>query len=117
MNLPQACFCAGWMLSLAGCSRSNNLLLGRVEAHAGSHRIVVTDCYRTSVAPPREIPGAPGEVGYRFTPCRDADVLIRGGKLWVNGQDYGPIGPRDRILVDHGAVSIAGRPARPYTNR
>ena len=38
---------------LAACSRSNNLLLGRVEAKVGTHDVVVTDCYRTSVPPPQ----------------------------------------------------------------
>ena len=37
----------------AGCSRSNNLLMGRVEASVGGHLVAVTDCYQTSVAPPR----------------------------------------------------------------
>jgi hypothetical protein len=89
---------------LAGCSRSNNLLFGRVEAQVGGHRVVVTDCYRTSVPPPQQV--QPGE--YRFTPCRDADVLIRKDQLMVNGRSYGHISPRAAILVDHGVVSVSG---------
>jgi hypothetical protein len=91
----------------SACSRSNNLLLGTVEADAGSHHIVVTDCYRLSVDPPREIAGPPGESGYRYTPCRDADVLIRGEEAIVNGRSYGHINAGDSILVDHGVVSIS----------
>jgi hypothetical protein len=89
----------------AGCSRSNNLALGRVEATVGSHLVVVTDCYRTSVDPPRAV-----QDGYRFTPCKDADVFIRGAEVLVNGVSYGRAGPNDAILVDHGVVSIGGPP-------
>ena len=90
------------MLLLAACSRSNNLLLGRVEATVGTHEVVVTDCYRTSVDSPRKI----ADTVYRFTPCRDADVLIRGEELVVNGKPYGRIKSSDAILVDHGVVSV-----------
>ena len=88
-------------MAIGGCSRSNNLLLGEVQATAGSHKIVVTDCYRVSVDPPREI-----DAGYRYTPCRDADVVIRNEEAIVNGQSYGRMNPNDSILVDHGVVSI-----------
>ncbi len=94
-------------LLFSACSRSNNLLLGHVEAVVGTHTVVVTDCYRTSVDPPRKVEG-----GFRFTPCRDADVWIRGSDLVVNGQSYGPLLPADPVLVDHGVVSINARPAQ-----
>ena len=86
---------------MAGCSKSNNLLLGRVEASVAGHTVVVTDCYRTSVPPPQA-----GPSGARFTPCRDADVLIRAEQLTVNGTPYGPLSPGARVIVDHGRVSI-----------
>ena len=90
---------AGMLVS--GCSRSNNLLLGRVEASVAGHTVVVTDCYRTSVpAPHADANGA------RFTPCRDADVLIRAEQLTVNGTAYGPLSAGARVIVDHGRVSI-----------
>jgi hypothetical protein len=92
---------------LAACSRSNNLLLGRVEAAVGGHQVVVTDCYRTHVPAPRR-DGAT----YRFQPCRDADVEIRGAELWVNGRPFGLLQPADAVVVDHGVVSIQGS-ARP----
>jgi hypothetical protein len=110
-KLPGAFCCIAIALSPA-CSRSNNLLLGTVQATAGLHHIVVTDCYRLSVDPPREIQGPPGESRYRFTPCRDADVLIRTDGLMgsdeaiVNGRSYGHMNRADSILVDHGVVSI-----------
>jgi hypothetical protein len=88
-------------LTICGCTRSNNLLLGRVEATVAGHPVVVTDCYRTSVPQP----AVEGD-GARFTPCRDADVLIRAGHLTVNGTPYGPLGPGARVIVDHGRVSI-----------
>jgi hypothetical protein len=95
----------------SACSRSNNLLFGTVEANAGSHRIVVTDCYRLSVDPPQEVKGSPGESAYRYTPCRDAEVVIRGEEAVVNGRSYGHINATDSILVDHGVVSI-GNPGQ-----
>ena len=94
-------------LLLCACSRSNNLALGRVQATVGGHTVVVTDCYRTSVDPPQKVEG-----GFRFTPCRDADILIRGDELVVNGQSYGRMNPTDLVLVDHGIVSINGRLAQ-----
>jgi len=84
-----------------GCGGSNNLLLGRVEAQVGPHRVVVTDCYRFSVPPPVRT-----AAGYRFTPCVDADVRIEANALVVNGRAYGNIGPADDILVDHSVVSV-----------
>lgn len=71
------------------------------------HTVVVTDCYRTSVDAPRRIDAN----HYRFTPCRDADVWIRGDELLVNGRSYGKLEPQDDILVDHGVVSIRQREA------
>ena len=91
-------------LLLSSCSRSNNLVMGRIEESVGGHTIVVTDCYRTSVDPPKT-ETAEGVITYSFVPCRDAQILIRGDQLTVNGQSYGRIGPTDSILVDHGVVS------------
>ena len=89
-----------------GCSRSNNLLLGRVEAVVAGRTVVVTDCYRTSVPPPEPLDAANHSAGARFAPCRDAVVVIRGNELSVNGQSYGAIGADAAVLVDHGKVSI-----------
>jgi|SRR5882672_3300559 len=84
-----------------GCSRSNDLLFGRVEAVVAGHTVVVTDCYRTKVPPP--VPEADGAT---FTPCRDAVVAIRSEQLTVNGTSYGPLVRNARVIVDHGRVSI-----------
>ena len=97
-------------VALGGCSRSNNLLLGRVEATVGEHTVVVTDCYRTRVPAPQQF-AAPDGPGFRFTPCRDANVEIRGGRLTVNGRAYGTIAPRDSVTVDHGRVLVNEQPA------
>ena len=98
---------AGVSLALAGCSSSNNLFLGRVEAQVGAHDVVVTDCYRTSVPPPEKLQNMPdGQPVYRFMPCKDADVLIRGEELTVNGKSYGHINTNAGVLVDHGVVSV-----------
>jgi hypothetical protein len=88
-------------LLATGCSRSNNILLGRVEAVVAGHTVVVTDCYRTNVPEPvAETNGA------RFAPCRDAVVAIRNEELTVNGTSYGPLVRDARVVVDHGRVSI-----------
>ena len=92
-------------LKCSGCSRSNNVLLGRVEATVGGHNVVVTDCYRTSVTPPEKV-GGPSEQSYRFMPCRDANVLIRNDELIVNGSSYGFLKQGDAITVDHRRVLI-----------
>ncbi len=100
------------LLTLTACSRSNNLLLGRVNATVAGHRIGVTDCYRTSVPPPRQLPNLPdGKQVYEFMPCRDADILIRGDELIVNGTSYGTLKHGDVITVDHGKVLINERAA------
>ena len=108
-RLHSALLCAAMVL-LSTCSRSNNLLLGRVEATVGTHNVVVTDCYRTSVPlPQKEENTGTGHLTYRFTPCRDARVLIRNDDLSVNGKTYGHLNPNDAVLVDHGVVSVDRR--------
>jgi hypothetical protein len=104
MKTATACI-FGVILLLAGCSQSNNLLMGRVEATVGTHTVVVTDCYRTTVPPPEGL--ANGD--HHFMPCRDADIWIRGEQLTVNGTAYGPLQPGDAVLVDHGKVSVERR--------
>jgi len=97
-------------LFLPGCSRHNNLLLGRVESAVGTHTTVVTDCYRISPPSPQRVETA----SYHYMPCRDADVWIRGEELTVNGKSYGRLNPGDAVLVDHGVVSIE-RKLKPRT--
>jgi hypothetical protein len=102
---------ARWILaaaaaSLCSCSRSNNLLLGEVEANVGPHTVRVTDCYRWTVPPPERLPDRNGQPAYRFAPCRDADIRIVAGELTVNGQSYGRIPSAASVLVDHGKVSV-----------
>ena len=94
------------MLLLDACSRSNNLILGRVEARVGTHTVVVTDCYRTQPPPPERLADERGRPVYRYMPCRDADIWIRGAELTVNGKSYGNLNPSDAVLVDHGVVSL-----------
>ena len=99
------CVCSA--IVFFACGRSNNLLLGRVEATVGGHTVVVTDCYRTSVPPPlKSEDPASGKVTYRFKPCRDADVIIRDEELTVNGQAYGKLTSSDSVTVDHGKVLV-----------
>jgi len=103
----RTCVLVVFMVMQLSCSRSNNLLLGRVESTVAGHRIEVTDCYRTSVPAPRQLADLPdGTKVYEFMPCRDADVLIRGDELIVNGTSYGMLKEGDVITVDHGKVLI-----------
>jgi hypothetical protein len=117
MKLPLtvllACLCVATLAP--ACSRSNNVLLGRVESKVGSHAVVVTDCYRTSVPAPEKVlaSSAGGRETYRFTPCRDADILIRDEELVVNGTSYGRLKQNDAVTVDHGKVLINERAAQP----
>jgi hypothetical protein len=97
MRFAVVCFA----LLVPGCSRSNNLILGRVEAMVAGHTVVVTDCYRTQVPSPVQEPN-----GATFTPCRDAVVAIHNDQLTVNGTAYGPLVRDARVIVDHGRVSI-----------
>jgi hypothetical protein len=91
---------------LGGCSKSNNLLFGEVEARVGTHTVRVTDCYRFEVPPPERLPDSGGQPAYRFVPCRDADVRIVAGQLTVNARAYGALKEEDSVLVDHGVVSV-----------
>jgi hypothetical protein len=93
-------------LSVGACSKSNNILLGRVEEKVGSHIVIVTDCFKTSVPPPQLLKSASDKPFYRFTPCLDADVVIDGDQLIVNGRSYGAIKQTDTVLVDHGKVLV-----------
>ena len=106
----------GLILACSACSRSNNLLLGRIEATVGNHTVVVTDCYRMRVTPPIKM-GGPSEQSYRFMPCRDADVLIRNDELIVNGTSYGLLKQADTVTIDHGKVLINERVAAPVVGR
>lgn len=91
---------------IGACSKSNNILLGRVEEKVGSHIVIVTDCFKTSVPPPQLLKSASDKPFYRFTPCLDADVVIDGDQLIVNGRSYGAIKQTDTVLVDHGKVLV-----------
>ena len=101
------------IMSLA-CSESNNVFLGRVQAEVAGHLVVVTDCYRTSVPAPRHEPSDSSE---RWTPCRDADLAIRGGELVVNGRSYGVLSRGDSVTVDHGRVLVNGKAAAEARTR
>ncbi|MEO8371969.1 MAG: hypothetical protein ABI806_22475 [Candidatus Solibacter sp.] len=90
------------------CTRENNVLFGRLENIVGTHTVVVTDCYRTSVPAPDQV----GTADYHFMPCKDADVWIKADVLTVNGKAYGKLNPGDGVLVDHGVVSVERKQAR-----
>jgi hypothetical protein len=109
-----ACLCG---VFLPACSRSNNLLLGRVEGTVGGHTAIVTDCYRTQVPSPEKLADTTdGKAVYRFAPCRDAEILLRGVELSVNGKAYGTLKDGDTITVDHGRVLINEREAALVSN-
>ncbi len=110
---------AALCVAASACGRENNLLEGRVEAKVGTHAVVVTDCYRTSVPPPQKIEDKSNgrAEAYRFTPCRDADVLIRDGELVVNNTSYGRLKQGDSVTVDHGKVLINDREPQPLASK
>jgi hypothetical protein len=114
---PLACLCAAALA--AACGTSNNLLEGRVESKVGTHAVVVTDCYRTSVPAPQKIEdkSAGGRETYRFTPCRDADIVIRDEELVVNNTSYGRLKQGDSVTVDHGKVLVNDREPRPVASK
>jgi hypothetical protein len=100
-------------LSISACSKSNNLFLGRVEAKVGTHTVIVTDCYRTSVPSVQSFKDtADGSLSHHFTPCADADVLIRNERLSVNGITYETLAAGDTVVVDHGQVLVNTHIAR-----
>jgi hypothetical protein len=103
--------CAPLMLS--ACSKSNDLLFGRVEATVGSHTVVVTDCYRTSVPAPQSLrDSVDGSMIFRFAPCKDAEIVIHNELLIVNGTVYENLVPGDTVIVDHGQVLVNSHIAR-----
>jgi hypothetical protein len=96
---------AAALLTLAACSRSNNVLLGRVEADINGHRVAVTDCYQFYGIPePQKL----GEGSYRYAPCKDSVVTLQGNSLFVNGTAYGDLAADDSVTVNHGKVLING---------
>jgi len=100
------------VMTLGACGKSNNVLLGRVEAKVGTHLVIVTDCYRTSVSPPQLLSTADSTRPlYRFSPCVDADVVFNGDQLIVNGVHYGTVQPQDSVTVDHGKVLVNNQSA------
>ncbi|MEO6724694.1 MAG: hypothetical protein ABIP14_05280 [Blastocatellia bacterium] len=110
------CLVCVYVALTSACGRSNNLLLGRVEANVGGHTVAVTDCYRTSVSlPQKQEDSASGKPTYHFVPCRDADIAIRDEELTVNNQKYGKLNSGDTVTVDHGKVLINDR-AVPVTS-
>lgn len=104
LSFLQIVFCVA--IQFGACNKSNNVLLGRVEEKLGTHVVIVTDCYKTTVPPAQLLKSASDKPFYRFTPCLDADVLIDGDQLIVNGRSYGTIHQTDTILVDHGKVLV-----------
>src|SRR5674476_996645 len=101
MRIGQILLCAA-ALFLVGCSRHNNLLLGRVESPVGANTVVVRDCYRTSVPGPERV----AATAYHYMPCRDADVWIRGEELTVNGTSYGHLNPGDGVSVSYTHLTL-----------
>jgi hypothetical protein len=87
-------------------NKSNNILLGRIEEKVASHIVIVTDCYKTSVPPAQLLKSASDKPFYRFTPCLDANVVIDGDQLMVNGKLSGAIKQTDTVIVDHGKVLV-----------
>ena len=106
-------------MSFSACSKSNNLLLGRVEATVNGHKVVVTDCYRTSVPAPTSdtgLDGIDGVTTYRYAPCKDAVLALHNEVLTVNGKAYGKLAATDSVTIDHGKVLINDQAAQVAQN-
>jgi hypothetical protein len=100
-------------LLTGGCSKSNNLLLGRVESRMGTHTVMITDCYRTNVpSPERTVDSTDGSFIFHFKPCLDAEVIIHNEQLFANGVRYEKLAPGDTVVIDHGQVLINTHVAR-----
>lgn len=108
-----ACLLALSVFTASACAGAIDLLQGRVEAEVASHHIVVTDCYRIHPPAPERLEDENGVSVYRFAPCRDAIVTLRGDELQVNGRVYGELGDVDEIVVDHGQVLINRKRGAP----
>lgn len=93
------------LLTLAACSRDNNVLMGRVEVDIAGHRVAVADCYRFFGTPVAQRIGA---ASYRYAPCKDSMVEIQGNELFVNGTAYGELAAGDSVTVNHGKVLVNG---------
>lgn len=104
--MPRSAAIAAFLLTLVACSHDNNVMMGRVETSMGGHRVTVTDCYRFFGSPEVE---KLGEGYYRYAPCKDSLVVIRGDTLFVNGVEHGTLAPDDSVTVDHGKVRINGQ--------
>ncbi len=103
---------AAAVLGLAsGCARLDSVVLGHVQATVAGYHVSVTDCYRTTIPEPeRPSSLADGTQVYRWAPCRDAQIVIRGRTLVVNDREIQTLRPGDEILVDHGKVSVHSTP-------
>ena len=94
------------LLTLAACSRSDNVLLGRVETEINGHRIAVADCYQFFGIPEAK---KLGEGSYEYSPCKGTVVALQGDELFVNGTSYGNLAADDSVTVNHGKVLINGK--------
>jgi hypothetical protein len=93
-------------------------VLGRVEAMVGEHKVAVTDCYRIDAPRPQRLSDLPdGKHVYSYVPCRDAEVMIRGDELLVNGKQFGVLKPGDVVTVDHGRVLVNERAAMVVSDK
>ena len=106
MNRISVCLLALPVLVVAGCAGMIDLLQGHVEGNVAGHHVLVTDCYRTDPPKPERLADQNGVAVWKYAPCRDAVITLRGTELEVNGRAYGALGAGDEILVDHGKVSV-----------
>ena len=94
---------------LSGCRPVVGALFGLVSTRINQHRVVVTDCHRLDAPGPEQVGSAEdGSPAYRFAPCGEAEILIVGDQLSVNGIAYGQIAPRATVVVSRGVVLVSG---------
>ena len=106
MNRVCAYVLALSVLMAPGCAGMIDLLQGHVQGDVAGHHVLVTDCYRTDPPKPERMADENGVAVWKYAPCRDAVIMLRGPELEVNGRAYGALGAGDEILVNHGKVSV-----------
>jgi len=98
--------------SLSRCVAEDSNMAIRAEAGPGGikafdhHKVVVTDCYRTNVPGPQQEKSNDEQPVFRYAPCKDAEIVIHGRDLSVNGTQYASLNAGDAVAIDHGKVLI-----------
>lgn len=107
LALPLVMSLCGLLFSIV--AGPNSPLFGRVIAQVDDHTVVVWDCHTMRTPVVQELADTPaGEDVFRFAPCRNAEVVVEGDRLFVNGTLYGRLSPRSVVAVERHSVIVNG---------